>query len=97
MDLTFLAVSAVILIYSAILGLVAPYIGIESEHLGELVPSAFAFLKGMFLSLILTWVGLPFDNAWFWIIVMLLMPAAAWFGPRWLLARRAAADSAAIA
>ncbi len=77
MELTFLAVSAVILVYAAILGLVAPYIGIESEHLGALVPSAFAFVAGSLLSLILTWVGLPFANAWFWIIVMLLMPAAA--------------------
>ncbi|MEY4981464.1 MAG: hypothetical protein RL174_802 [Actinomycetota bacterium] len=88
MDLTFLAVTAVILVYAAILGLVAPYIGIESEHLGELVPGAFSFLLGMLLSLILTWAGLPYANAWFWIIVMLLMPAAAWFGPRWMLARR---------
>jgi uncharacterized RDD family membrane protein YckC len=92
MELTFLAVSAVILVYAAILGLVAPYIGIESEHLGELVPSAFAFVGGLLLSLILTWAGLPFANAWFWIIVMLLMPAAAWFGPRWMLARRVAAE-----
>jgi hypothetical protein len=92
MELTFLAVSAVILVYAAILGLVAPYIGIESEHLGELVPSAFAFVAGSLLSVILTWVGLPYANAWFWIIVMLLMPAAAWFGPRWMLARRASAE-----
>jgi hypothetical protein len=35
---------------------------------------------------------LSFANAWFWIIVMLLMPAAAWFGPRWMLARRASAE-----
>lgn len=91
MDLTFLAVSAVILVYAAILGLVAPYIGIESEQLGELVPSAAAFVAGLLISLILTVSGLPFDNAWFWIIAMLLMPAAAWFAPRWLIARRSAA------
>ena len=88
MDLTFLTVTAVIAIYAGILGLVAPYIGIESEHLGALVPSAIAFIMGMFLSLILTWVGLPYANAWFFIIIMLLMPVALWWGPRFLVRRR---------
>lgn len=91
MDLTFLAVTAVIAIYAGILGLVAPYIGIESEHLGALVPSTIAFIKGMFLSLILTWLGMPYANAWFFIIIMLIMPVALWWGPRILISRREAA------
>jgi hypothetical protein len=93
MDLTFLAVTAVIAIYAGILGLVAPYLGIESEHLGALVPSTLAFIGGMLLSLILTWVGLPYANAWFFIIIMLLMPVALWWGPRILIARREAAEA----
>ncbi len=93
MDLTFLAVSAVIFIYAAILGLVAPYVGIHGEHFGELMPGAAAFIKGLSLALILTWVGLPYDNAWFWISVMLLMPVALWAWPTFLEKRREASKA----
>lgn len=93
MDLTFLAVAAVIFVYAALLGLVAPYLGIAGEHFGELVAGAAAFISGLVLSLVLTLTGLPFDNAWFWIVVMLLMPAAMWLVPNWLEKRREASNS----
>jgi len=71
-----------IAIYAIILGLVAPYVNIKSDNYGSLVPTAVALVTGSLLWIIGTWVGLHDDQAWIWLIVMLLMPAGMWFGCR---------------
>jgi uncharacterized membrane protein YeaQ/YmgE (transglycosylase-associated protein family) len=71
-----------IVIYAAILGLVAPYVGIKSDNYGTLVPTALAIVGGSVLWILGTWVGLHYDQAWIWLIVMLGMPAAMWFGAK---------------
>lgn len=81
---------AFILVYAAILGLVAPYLGLPTKKMGSLVPGAIAFVKGSLAWAVLTWCGLHYDQAWIWIIVMLAMPAAMFIGVRWLAAKRAA-------
>ena len=77
-----------IVIYAGILGLVAPYVGVKSEHYGSYVPTALAVVSGSVLWILLTWVGMPYDQAWIWIIVMLGMPAAMWFGGKLIEKRR---------
>lgn len=67
---------AFILIYAAILGLVAPFLGIDIKRIGSLVPGAIALVFGALVWALLTWVGLKYDEAWIWLIVMLGMPAA---------------------
>jgi hypothetical protein len=79
---------AVLVVYTAILGLVAPYVGLKSDKYGSLVPSTAALIAGAFLWTVLTWVGMPHTEGWIWIIVMLAMPAAMWFGPKRLEALR---------
>ncbi|MFM2321565.1 MAG: hypothetical protein RL612_712 [Actinomycetota bacterium] len=79
---------AFLVVYAAILGLVAPYVGLKSDKYGSLVPSVASFLAGAVLWTILTWVGMSHTDGWIWIIVMLAMPAALWFGPRRLEALR---------
>ena len=84
---------AFILVYAAILGLVAPYLGIDLKLIGSLVPGAIALVFGTLSWAALTWVGLPYDEAWIWLIVMLGMPAAIWFGAKYIDKRRAAGKS----
>jgi hypothetical protein len=79
---------AFLVVYAAILGLVAPYVGLKSEKYGSLVPTVSSFLAGAVLWTILTWVGMSHTDGWIWIIVMLAMPAALWFGPKRLEALR---------
>ena len=79
---------AFILVYAAILGLVAPYLGLNTKLMGSLVPGAIALVKGALAWAVLTWCGMHYDQAWIWIIVMLAMPAALWFGPKRLEALR---------
>jgi hypothetical protein len=79
---------AFLLVYAVILGLVAPYVGLKSEKYGSLVPSAVALIAGAVLWTALTWVGMSHTDGWIWIIVMLAMPAAMWFGPKRLEALR---------
>ncbi len=79
---------AFLVVYAAILGLVSPYVGLKSEKYGSLVPAASAFLAGAVLWTILTWVGMPSTEGWIWIIVMVAMPVALWFGPKRLEALR---------
>ena len=81
---------AFILVYAAILGLVAPYLGIDIKHIGSLVPGAIALVTGALVWALLTWVGLRYDEAWIWLIVMLGMPAAMVFGVRFISAKRSA-------
>ena len=80
MDLTLLFTPLFVVAYGAILGLVAPYVGVKSQSYGSLVPSALAVVSGSLLLAIFTWVGLHYDEAWIWLIVMLGMPAFMWFG-----------------
>ena len=65
---------AVVLLYTLILGLVAPYITVHSEKYGALVPPAVALATGSVLWVVVTWVGLSYTNAWTWLIVMVAMP-----------------------
>ena len=81
---------AFILVYSAILGLVAPYLGLNTKAMGSLVPGAIALVKGAAAWAVLTWCGMHYDQAWIWIIVMLAMPTAMVIGVRYLGKRRAA-------
>ena len=71
-----------LLVYAAILGLVAPYISLKSDDYGVVVPGAFALVWGSLLWTILTWAGLHSTDAWIWSIVMVSMPAAMWFGSK---------------
>jgi hypothetical protein len=82
-----------IVIYAGILGLVAPYVGVKSESYGSLVPTALAVTSGSLLWIVFTWVGFHYDQAWIWVIVMLGMPAAMWFGAKYIEKRRAAGKS----
>jgi hypothetical protein len=81
---------AFILVYAAILGLVAPYLGIDLKLIGSLVPGAIALVFGTLSWAALTWVGLPYDETWIWLIVMLGMPAVMIFSVRWMSAKRSA-------
>ncbi|MEN9965837.1 MAG: hypothetical protein RJA60_834 [Actinomycetota bacterium] len=81
---------AFILVYAAILGLVAPYLGIDLKLIGSLVPGAIALVFGTLSWAALTWVGLPYDEAWIWLIVMLGMPAVMILSVRFMSAKRSA-------
>lgn len=86
----------VIVAYSAILALVAPFVMPKSEHFGNLVPAALALTSGSVLWLLLTWFGFRYDEAWIWIIVMLLMPVATLFGTSYLRKMREAEEAKAL-
>lgn len=81
---------AFILVYAAILGLVAPYLGIDVKPIGSLVPGAIAVVAGSIIWAVLTWAGLHYDEAWIWLVAMLSMPAAMVIGVRRISAKRAA-------
>lgn len=81
---------AFILVYAAILGLVAPYLGIDLKLIGSIVPGAIALVFGTLSWAALTWVGLPYDEAWIWLIVMLGMPAVMILSVRFMSAKRSA-------
>lgn len=72
---------AFIVVYAAILGLVAPYIGLKSDKYGSLVPGASSFILGAILWASLTWMGFAATEVWIWIITMLAMPVAMWLVP----------------
>lgn len=71
-----------IVIYAVILGLVFPYLGVTSDFYGSLVPTAIGITSGSALWAIFTWAGFHYDEAWIWLLVMLLMPVAMWFGSK---------------
>ena len=81
---------AFILVYAAILGLVAPYLGLNTKAMGSLVPGAIALVKGALAWAVLTWCGMHYDQAWIWVIVVLAMPAAMVIGVRRMATQRAA-------
>ena len=88
MDFISLLYVLFIVIYAVILGLVAPYVGVKSENYGSLVPTALGLVSGSALWILLTWPGFHYDQAWIWVIVMLGMPAAMWFGAKFLEKKR---------
>jgi uncharacterized membrane protein YeaQ/YmgE (transglycosylase-associated protein family) len=67
-------VFAVIVGYSVILGLVAPYINAKSEEYGWLLPPAIALATGSILWIVLTWLGFKYEEAYIWAIIMVVMP-----------------------
>lgn len=89
MDFISLLYIVFIVIYAVILGLVAPYVGVTSERYGSLVPTALGIVSGSTLWILLTWFGFHYDEAWIWLIVMLGMPVAIWFGAKLIEKRRA--------
>ena len=91
MDLISLLNVLFIVVYAGILGLVAPYVGVKSDNYGSWVPTALGVISGSLLWIICTWSGLHYDQVWIWLIVMLGMPAAIWFGAKFIDSRRAAA------
>lgn len=89
MDMLSLLNILFIVIYAILLGLVAPYVGLASEKYGSYVPTAVAVVSGALLWVLATWSGLHYDEAWIWLIVMLGMPGAMWFGSRLIEKKRA--------
>ncbi len=83
----------VLLGYTAILALVAPFVIPKSDFYGKLVPAGIAAVSGSALWLIFTWLGFSYDQAWIWFIVMLGMPTAIWFATGLLNAKRSAAEA----
>jgi hypothetical protein len=65
---------AVVVLYTLVLGLVAPYITAHSEKYGALVPPTIALATGSVLWVLLTWLGFSYTDGWTWIIVMISMP-----------------------
>ena len=72
MDFSF----SIIIFYTAILGLVAPYIYAKSEEYGALLPPAVALATGSILWAALTWLGFKYTEGYIWVIIMVLMPVA---------------------
>ncbi len=89
MDMLSLLNLLFIAIYAILLGLVAPYVGLASENYGTYVPTALAVVSGSVLWMLGTWSGVHCDEAWIWLIVMLGMPAAMWFGSKLIAKKRA--------
>jgi hypothetical protein len=86
----------VIVAYAGLLALVAPFVMPRSEHFGNLVPGALALTSGSVLWLLLTWFGFPYNEAWIWMIVMLLMPVATWFGTSFIRKTRETEEASAL-
>lgn len=87
----------VIVAYSALLALVAPFVLPRSEHYGRFLPIGIATVAGSAIWLVLTWFGFSYSEAWIWIAVMLGMPLSAWFGAKFVDARRIAAEEMELA
>jgi hypothetical protein len=67
---------------------VAPAVNISSDRYGSFVPTAIALATGSFLWILLTVLGFGYTDAWIWSIVMVAMPVAMYFGPKFLESRR---------
>jgi len=87
---------AFLVIYAVILGLVAPYVIGKSLQYGELVPASASLVGGSVLWAILTWVGMSYEQAWIWTIVMLAMPACLYVATAWLTRTRNVVDEAEL-
>ncbi len=86
----------VIVVYSLLLALVAPFVLPKSDFYGKLVPFSISLISGSALWLVLTWFGFVYQEPWIWLIVMLGMPVAAWFVTGFLHKTRKAAEEAAL-
>jgi uncharacterized membrane protein YeaQ/YmgE (transglycosylase-associated protein family) len=86
-----------IVFYTAILGLVAPYVQIGSDRYGILVPPAIGLATGSVLWIVLTWLGFSYLDGWIWTIVMVSMPVAMFFGSKALEKKREQLDNQALA
>ena len=87
----------VLLGYTAILALVAPFVLPKSDFYGKFVPAGIAAASGGALWLVLTWLGFHHDQAWIWFIVMILMPVAILLGVKFLSAKRQADEATELA
>ncbi|MEN9753459.1 MAG: hypothetical protein RL670_1150 [Actinomycetota bacterium] len=78
MDIFFSALAEVgfLAVYAAILGMVAPYVLGANDDYGIVLPASLSLIGGLGLWALLIWVGMPTNNAFTWIIVMLAMPVA---------------------
>ena len=85
-----------IVFYTAILGLVAPYVQIGSDRYGSFVPPVIGLATGSVLWVLLTWLGFGYTDAWIWSIVMLGMPVAMYFGSKALDKQRSKLDEQAL-
>jgi lipopolysaccharide export LptBFGC system permease protein LptF len=86
-----------IVFYTAILGLVAPYVKISSDRYGSLVPPAIGLTTGSLVWILLTWLGFSYVDGWIWTIVMLSMPVAMFFGSKAIANKRESEDNQALA
>jgi hypothetical protein len=62
---------------------------VASKKYHVTLPGAIATIYGALLWAILTWTGLSYTDPWIWLIVMLTMPVAMWFGAKRVEASRA--------
>jgi lipopolysaccharide export LptBFGC system permease protein LptF len=86
-----------IVFYTAVLGLVAPYVKITSDRYGSLVPPAIGLATGSVIWILLTWLGFSYVDGWIWTIVMVSMPIAMFFGSRAIASKREQDDNKALA
>lgn len=82
----------VVVIYAALLALVAPFVLPKSDFYGKFVPFSIALGFGSIIWIALTWIGFSYVDAWIWLIVMLTMPLAAWLGTSYLHKTRMAQE-----
>jgi len=87
---------AFLLVYAALLAAVTPYITGGSENYGSLIPGAAAMASGSVIWSLLTWVGLPDNEGWIWVITMVLMPVAMAFAVKYFGKFRAAGKLAFV-
>ena len=93
MDVSF----AVILLYTLVLGLVAPYISAHSEKYGALVPPTIALTTGSIIWSVLIWLGVSTQDGWLWLIIMVVMPLVMVFASARLAKARDKAYEAKLA
>lgn len=85
-----------IVFYTAVLGVVAPYVKITSDRYGSLVPPVIGLATGAVIWVVLTWLGFSYVEGWIWTIVMLSMPLAMFFASKALAKKREAQDNLAL-
>lgn len=93
MDVSF----AVILLYTLVLGLVAPYISAHSEKYGVLVPPTIALTTGSIIWSVLIWLGVGTQDGWLWLLIMVAMPLVMVFASASLASARDKAYEAKLA
>jgi uncharacterized membrane protein YeaQ/YmgE (transglycosylase-associated protein family) len=77
-----------ILVYGALLGLLAPYLLSGKEHFGVLLAPALALVFGFVSWTLLTWLGFKYNDYVIWTITMLGMPTVMILGVRLVRQRR---------